>query len=93
MMTKFILALLVAYAGYRLWKGFGKPRPAVAAPRAGDALAEARATLGVPPNADADTIRAAHRRLVADVHPDRGGSAEQARQVNAARDTLLKSLG
>lgn len=92
-MTKLILALIVAYAGYRLWKGFGKPRPAQRTPRAADPLTEARATLGVAPDADADTIRAAHRRLVVDVHPDRGGSAEQARRVNAARDTLLKSLG
>ncbi len=35
------------------------------------------------------TVRAAHCRLVASVHPDRGGSAELARRVNAARDLLL----
>lgn len=52
---------------------------------------EARAILGVDRAADADAIRAAHRRLVAAVHPDRGGSAELARRINAARDTLLKS--
>ncbi|WP_375428848.1 J domain-containing protein [uncultured Sphingomonas sp.] len=51
--------------------------------------AKARAVLGVAPDADAETIRAAHRRLVAGVHPDRGGSAELARRVNAARDLLL----
>jgi DnaJ homolog subfamily C member 19 len=51
---------------------------------------EARAILGVDRGADADAIRAAHRRLVAAVHPDRGGSAELARRINAARDTLLK---
>ena len=31
-----------------------------------------------------------NRRLVSAVHPDRGGSAELARRINAARDVLLK---
>ncbi|MBA4772008.1 MAG: DnaJ domain-containing protein [Sphingomonas sp.] len=53
--------------------------------------AEARAILGVDADADADAIRAAHRRLVAAVHPDRGGSTELTRRINLARDTLLKS--
>ena len=52
--------------------------------------AEARAILGVDREADADTIRAAHRRLVTAVHPDKGGSAELTRRINAARDSLLK---
>ncbi len=51
---------------------------------------EARSILGVGPSADSDEIRAAHRRLIAQVHPDRGGSGELARRVNAARDRLLK---
>ena len=51
---------------------------------------EARAILGVDNAADADAIRAAHRRLVTAVHPDRGGSVELARRINAARDVLLK---
>lgn len=54
---------------------------------------EARAILGVDRTADADAIRAAHRRLVAAVHPDRGGSVELARRINAARDVLLKKRG
>ena len=37
----------------------------------------------------ADAIRAAPRRLIAGVHPDRGGSADLARRINAARDLLL----
>lgn len=59
--------------------------PAVVAPD----QAEARAILGIAADADDDAVRAAHRRLVAGVHPDRGGSAELARRVNAARDVLL----
>lgn len=52
-------------------------------------VAEARALLGVSENADQTSIRNAHRRLIAKVHPDVGGSAELARRVNAARDILL----
>lgn len=54
---------------------------------------EARQLLGVGLNASAEEILAAHRRLIAQVHPDvnpdKGGSAEMARRVNAARDLLL----
>lgn len=50
---------------------------------------EARKVLDVPIGADAMTIRAAHRRLVARVHPDQGGSADLAARVNLARDILL----
>ena len=51
---------------------------------------EARAVLGVSADADADAIRTAHRRLVSAVHPDKGGSADLTRRINAARDLLLK---
>lgn len=51
---------------------------------------EARRLLEVPIDATTDEIRAAHRRLIARVHPDVGGSADLARRVNAARDTLLR---
>ncbi|HEY0327355.1 MAG TPA: molecular chaperone DnaJ, partial [Allosphingosinicella sp.] len=30
-----------------------------------------------------------HRRLIARVHPDAGGSEELARRINAARDALI----
>lgn len=55
----------------------------------GDEIAKARALLGVAANADAAEIRAAHRRLIASVHPDRGGTEALAAQINAARDLLL----
>lgn len=54
---------------------------------------EARRLLGVSIDATPEEIRAAHRRLVARVHPDVGGSADLTRQVNAARDTLLRYRG
>lgn len=85
-MAKVVLAVLIAAA---VWHLFLKPRPK---PKSGPRMPEdeARAVLGVGPAADADTIRAAHRRLVSAVHPDKGGSAELTRRVNAARDTLLR---
>ena len=54
--------------------------------------AEARSILQLPDKANAQDIREAHRRLIARVHPDAGGSADLARRVNAARDTLLEEL-
>jgi curved DNA-binding protein CbpA len=53
---------------------------------------DARRLLGVSEGADAAEIRAAHRRLIARVHPDAGGSAELARRVNVARDTLIAEM-
>ncbi|WP_300113948.1 molecular chaperone DnaJ [Sphingobium sp.] len=53
-------------------------------------IARARALLGLGPDADADAIRAAHRRLIASVHPDKGGTEALAAQINAARDLLLQ---
>ncbi|MDQ2892863.1 MAG: DnaJ domain-containing protein [Pseudomonadota bacterium] len=65
-----------------------KPKKSKRLPIANEA--EARNVLGLDEDADADAIRAAHRRLAAQVHPDRGGSVDLARRVNAARDLLLK---
>ncbi len=53
--------------------------------------AEARAVLGVDAGADDEAVRAAHRRLVTAVHPDKGGSADLTRRINAARDVLLRT--
>ena len=54
--------------------------------------AQARAVLGVRRGASAAEITEAHRRVIADVHPDRGGSTEKVHEANAARDLLLARL-
>lgn len=54
--------------------------------------AQARAVLGVARGASADEIAEAHRRVIARIHPDRGGSSEQVHEANAARDLLLRTL-
>jgi CysZ protein len=81
-MSKLILAALVIGA---IWLFLRKP-----ARRLPLGESEAREILGVSATADAEAIRAAHRRLVSAVHPDKGGSAELTRRINAARDTLLR---
>lgn len=54
--------------------------------------ARARALLGVRDEDSREAIIEAHRRLLAQVHPDRGGSNEQVHEANAARDLLLGEL-
>jgi hypothetical protein len=83
--------IVVVAAIWIAWRLLGPGRPVKAAPVADEA--RARAVLGVSAGADATAIRAAHRRLVGAVHPDRGGSAELTRELNAARDTLLGRRG
>lgn len=92
-MWKLLIALLVAYAGWRLWRNaFGCTPKRRAVPPPDGREAAARDLLGVPPGADARAIRAAHRRLMAAAHPDVGGSPERAGALNAARDLLLGRL-
>jgi DnaJ homolog subfamily C member 19 len=56
------------------------------------ALAKARGLLGVEKGATREDIIAAHRRLAALVHPDRGGTHDAMHEATAARDLLLAQL-
>ena len=59
----------------------------------GAAMAEMEAwqVLGLEPGASRDAIRQAHRNLITKLHPDHGGTTYLARQINAARDILLRN--
>ena len=73
-------------------KGKARRSPRAHAGKASADVAEARALLGLPDDADAESIRSAHRRLIATVHPDRGGTQALAAKINAARDLLLDEV-
>jgi hypothetical protein len=74
-----------------IWLAWHYLRPAPKRVKLDD-MQRARRVLGLRADADEGEIRAAHRRLLADVHPDRGGSAEASTEINAARDLLLGAL-
>lgn len=59
------------------------------APSGAMSRAEALAVLGLKEGATADEVRAAHRRLMKEFHPDRGGSDYIAAKINQAKDVLL----
>ncbi|WP_232492514.1 J domain-containing protein [Novosphingobium kaempferiae] len=91
-MVKLLWLVALACVAWRMYSGrwpWEKKRK-VAGPSF--EAAQARALLGVEAGADRREIVEAHRRRIAQVHPDRGGSSEQVHQANAARDLLLALL-
>ena len=91
-MLRLLLIVTVISIGCRM--AFGKWPWDFLRPRAtrGQAVFRARKLLGVRAEADRGEIIAAHKRLVAMVHPDRGGTGAQVHEANAARDLLLDEL-
>lgn len=51
---------------------------------------EALAILGLDENASDEDIQQAYRRLMAQMHPDKGGSDWMAARLNEAKDSLLE---
>jgi hypothetical protein len=78
----------VLIAGSVLWAGFRRGRFL----NRSMPVEDARKLLGVGPGASLAEIREAHRRLIARVHPDTGGSAELANRINVARDILVAEM-
>lgn len=88
--------MAIAMAVVGLWCATSaRQRPAVrkaasTPDKAGLSAGEARSILGVDAQAGAAEIQAAYSRLMRMAHPDKGGTAGLAAQLNAARDRLLK---
>lgn len=68
------------------------PKPFAESLAESEALAEARALLGIGADADEAAIKAAHRHLIAKIHPDAGGTQALAEKINGARNICLRNL-
>lgn len=84
-------AIVLTVVGLWLASTTRRTGPAPAPPAKGAAMSadEARRILGVGDGASREEIQAAYARLMRSVHPDKGGTAGLAAQLNAARDRLL----
>jgi len=89
-MGKLLVFAAIAVLGWKLVTGRWPWQPKVSTRQ--QAVFRARKLLGVRANGNRQEIIEAHRRLVAMVHPDRGGTNEQMHEANAARDLLLDEL-
>jgi hypothetical protein len=71
---------------------FAGPQKADAPPSSSPdvTVEEAYAILGLSPGADAAAVKAAHHRLMKQLHPDHGGTDYLATKINRARDVLLQ---
>lgn len=91
MMKLLVLAALVCIAVR--WATGAWPWDWMSAkPSRGAELVKARRLLRVSSTASQEEIRAAYRRLAAEMHPDRGGSDARLAALTEARDLLLSSL-
>ncbi len=89
-MLQLVLLIGAICVGYRLFNGRWPWDRGLSTRQ--QAVSRARRLLGVEHKARREDIITAHKRLVALVHPDRGGTNEQVHEANAARDLLLDEL-
>jgi hypothetical protein len=71
--------------------GNGNGAGAAAPVPGGMSREEAYQVLGLDPGASDEEIKAAHHRLIANLHPDHGGSTYLAAKINQAKDVLMGS--
>ena len=91
-MLKYAILIGIACLMYR-WAFREWPWQALMGkPTRSQAIFNARKLLRVEANANREQILAAHKRLIAMVHPDKGGSNKQVHDANDARDLLLDEL-
>jgi hypothetical protein len=88
-MVRKAAAILEAYVGKSSPVALRDERRSARDGERGMSSKEALEVLGLEPGADEAAIRAAHKRLLGLVHPDKSGSAYLAKKVHQARDTLL----
>jgi hypothetical protein len=86
----FLVFVLACVWAWRSWTRADAPAGSRPQPD-GMTVAEARAVLGLADGVTPDDVIAAHRRLMQRVHPDKGGSAHLARQLNEAKRVLLRN--
>jgi hypothetical protein len=90
-MGKLIALLVIASMGCKLL--FGRwPWQMLALAQATPDMVKARTLLGVSPSATRAEVIEAHKRLLVQVHPDRGGSEALVYEANEARDLLLARM-
>ena len=91
-MVRFLLIALLISVGIRWALGKWPWEFLKVKPTRGQAVFHARKLLGVGEEASRGEIVVAHKRLIGQVHPDRGGTSAQVHEANAARDLLLDEL-
>ena len=90
MLIRLILLAAALCVGYKLALG-RRPWERKLSTRQ-QAVSRARRLLGLEARAGREDIIAAHRKLIALVHPDRGGTNDQVHEAYAARDLLFDEL-